>query len=96
LGSDLAHTGLESERDFRRAVIRYRRQYAEYLDRYIENTGDYSGLIDIDSDNVPPFEYQGLRFSQVLGLHFHHFMILVLYTTLFYLGAQIAFVRSQI
>ena len=96
LGSDLANTGLESERDFRRAVIRYRRQYAEYLDRYIEKTGDYSGLIDIDSDNVPPFEYQGLRFSQVLSVHFHHFMILVLYTTLSYLGAQIAFVRSQI
>ena len=96
LVSDMANTGLESERDFRRAVIRYRRQYAEYLDRYIEKTGDYSRLMNIDSDNVPPFEYQGLRFSQVLGLHFHHFMILVLYTTLFYLGAQIAFVRSQI
>ena len=96
LASDIASTGLESERDFRRAVIRYRRQYAEYLDRYIDKTGDYSRLIEIDTDHVPPFEYKALRFSQVIGVHFHQFMIIVLYTPLFYLAAQIAFVRSQI
>ncbi len=39
LATDVANTGILSEWNFRRSVIRYRRQYAEHVNNYIEETG---------------------------------------------------------
>lgn len=96
LASDLANTGLESEWGFRRAVLRYRRQYAEYVDRYIAETGDSNRLWSVKKEESPPFEYRGLSTVQATAAHLTQFMVMVLYGVLFFLGAQIAFLRSQI
>ena len=94
--TDIAHTGIESERDFRKAVIRYRGQYADYLDDLISNTGGYRGLYSIDRDDVPAFEYREITASQALATHLPYFTVLLLYSMLFFLCAQIAFLRSQL
>jgi hypothetical protein len=75
-----------SERHFRRAVFRYRRQYAEYVEGQIEKTGDYNKLWRIDKNVVPPFGYRELSFSQAISAHLPHFMALVLYSVLFFSG----------
>lgn len=96
LASDLANTGLESEWGFRRAVLRYRRQYAEYVDRYIAKTGDSDRLWRVRKEESPPFEYRGLTTVQATAAHLTQFMMLVLYSVLFFLGAQVVFLRSQL
>jgi ABC-type transport system involved in multi-copper enzyme maturation permease subunit len=96
LTSDLAGTGLESEWGFRRAILRYRRQYAEYLEGYIEKTGDYDRLWRVKKKDSPPFEYQGFTPDKAIAAHLPQFMVLVLYSALFFFGAQIAFIRSQL
>ena len=96
LASDIAQTGLFSEWDFRRAFFRYRRQYVEYMDRYIKETGDYERMQKIDKDLSPPFEYRELTPSQAVAAYLPHSMMLVFYCALFSLGAQIAFSRTQL
>lgn len=96
LTSDIAHTGIESERDFRKAVIRYRGQYADYVEEYITKKGDYEKLYRINKNDVPYFEYQGMTISESIAAHLPHFVVLLLYSILFFLGAQIVFVRSQL
>jgi ABC-type transport system involved in multi-copper enzyme maturation permease subunit len=96
LTTDIAHTGIESERDFRRAVIRYRSQYAEYVDKYIAKTGEYTKLYRIDKNDVPNFSYREITISQSIAAHFPHFIVLLLYSALFFFGAQVVFTRSQL
>lgn len=97
LASDIAQTGLESERDYRRAVFRYRRQYGEYQDRQIEETGDYgSAFHAANADTAPPFVYRAISLSQAVGAYIPQFMVLVLYSILFFFAAQIAFIRAPL
>jgi ABC-type transport system involved in multi-copper enzyme maturation permease subunit len=96
LASDLADTGLESEWGFRRAIFSYRRQYAEYVDRYIQRTGDKNRLWRVNKRDSPPFEYRGFAQLQAIGAHPPQFMVLVVYSVLLFLGAQIVFLRSQL
>ena len=97
LASDIARTGLESERDYRRAIFRYRRQYGEYVDRQIEGTGDYfSAFHAANADTAPPFVYRAIPLSQAVGAHLPQFMVLLLYSVLFFFAAQIAFIRAQL
>ena len=97
LASDIAQTGLESERDYRRAVFRYRRQYGEYQDRQIAETGDYfSAFHAANADMAPPFVYRAISLSQAVGAHMPQFMVLVLYSVLFFFAAQIAFIRAPL
>jgi hypothetical protein len=95
LATDIAQTGIFSEWDFRRAAIRYHSQYVKHLDDYIEKTGDYSKIWRIDKNVAPPFEYRAFNLSQVILAHLPRFTVLALYTTVFFLSAQIAFIRSQ-
>ena len=97
LASDIAQTGLESERDYRRAVFRYRRQYGEYQDQQIAETGDYgSAFHAANADTAPPFVYRGISLSQAVGAHTPQFLVLVLYSVLFFFAAQIAFIRAPL
>ncbi len=92
LASDIARTGLESERDFRRAIMRYRNQYGAYQDRQIEETGDYHRAFHrINENDWLPFAYRPIPLSRAVGAHLPQFMVLVLYSVLFFFGAQIAF-----
>ena len=97
LASDIARTGLESGRHFRRAVFRFRNQYLKRIDQYIEKTQDYSRLRNLrKEDDTPPFEYRELSLSQAISAHLPRIMVLVLYLVLFFFGAQIAFIRTQL
>ena len=88
---------LESERDYRRAVFRYRRRYGEYQDRQIAETGDYfSAFHAANADTAPPFDYHAISLSQAVGAHIPQFMVLVLYSVLFFFAAQIAFIRTPL
>ncbi len=95
LASDLAGTGIENEWSFRRAVLSYRSQYADYVDRYIQKTGNKDRLWRVNKKDSPPFEYRGFAQLQAIGAHFPQFMMLVLYSVLFFLGAQLAFVLCR-
>jgi ABC-type transport system involved in multi-copper enzyme maturation permease subunit len=96
LVSDIAHTGIESERDFRRAVIRYRSRYAEYVDKHIAKTGDYTRLERIDKNDVPPFKYKEITIPEAIAAYLPNFIVLLLYSALFFFGAQIIFTSSQL
>jgi ABC-type transport system involved in multi-copper enzyme maturation permease subunit len=96
LATDVAHTGIESEQNFLRAVLRYRRQYAEHVNRYIDRTDDYQILSRILKADPPDFVYQENPAVEVIVDRLPYFMVLVLYPLLFFLGAQIAFLRSQL
>ena len=96
LASDVAKTGIESEQEFLRAALRYRRQYAEHVNQYIDRTGDHQIFRVIMNADPPDFVYQEPRASEVIAKGLPHFMVLVLYPLLFFLCAQIAFVRSTL
>ena len=96
LAGDIARTGLETERHFRRAVFRYRGEYMAHVDRYIERTGDYGRLRTVDPDDSPPFDYHELSVAQVIAAHLPRVMVLILYTVLCFFGAQVAFIRAQL
>jgi hypothetical protein len=96
LASDVAHTGIESEQNFLHATLRYRRQYAEHVSQYIDKTGDYQIFGRILKADPPDFVHQETRASEVITARLPHFMVLVLYPLLFFLGAQIAFIRSTL
>lgn len=96
LASDIAHTGIESEQNFLHAALRYRRQYADHVNQYIDKTGDYQIIGEILKADPPDFIYEDTRASEVIIARLPHFMVLVLYPLLFFLGAQIAFVRSTL
>jgi ABC-type transport system involved in multi-copper enzyme maturation permease subunit len=96
LATDVAHTGIESEQNFLRAVLRYRRQYADHVNRYIDKTGDYEIFSRILKADPPDFVYQESPVTEVIAGNLPHFMVLVLYPLLFFLGAQVAFVRARL
>lgn len=96
LTSDVAQTGIQSERNFRRDVLRYRHQYAEHVNRYIEETGDYEIYRRIPKATPPDFVHRELSVSQVIDTHLPYFVMLVLYPFLFFFGAQMAFIRSEL
>jgi len=96
LSSDLAGTGIENEWGFRRAVFSYRSQYAGYVDGYVKKTGDRNRLWRVNKMDSPPFEYRALTPLQTIAAHLPQFMVMVLYSVLFFLGAQLAFVRSRL
>ena len=96
LATDVAHTGIESEQNFLRAVLRYRRQYAEHVNQYIDETGDYEIFRRIPKADPPDFVYQEIPALEVIAGRLPHFMVLVLYPLLFFLGAQIAFIRARL
>jgi hypothetical protein len=95
LASDTAHTGLESERRFRRSVFRYRRRFADLVDDHIDRTGDYSRMMRIHRDFAPAFTYRELTHSQVIAAHLPNFVVLVLHPLLLFLVAQVVFIRAQ-
>ncbi len=96
LASDLAHTGIASEHAFRFAALRFRRMYAANLSEYIRRTGDKIKLWRVDTRLVPDFALPRPTVSQVISTRLPQFVALVLYSFLFFCGAQIAFIRSSI
>lgn len=96
LTSDHADTGLENEWGFRRAIFSYRRQYAEYVDRYIDRTGNKDRLWRVNKEDSPPFDYRDLTPLQATAAHLSQFMVLAIHSVLSFLGAQMAFIRSQL
>jgi ABC-type transport system involved in multi-copper enzyme maturation permease subunit len=96
LASDLSHTGIESEHAFRFATIRFRREYAANLTRYIQRTQDKTKLWLVDNKLAPAFVLPRPTVSQVISTHLLQFMALVLYGFLCFCGAQLAFIRSSI
>ena len=97
VASDIAHTGIESEWNFRRAVLLFRGQFLTEIDAQMERTEDYEELWENKSDEyAPPFEYAEPDLIQVIHAHLPRFIVLMFYPILFFLGAQIAFIRSAL
>ena len=96
LASDIANTGIESEWGFRRAAFLFRRQFLTRVDQYIEKTGDLDKVGHLGSDLAPPFEHAEPGLVQVINAHLSRFVVLMFYPILFFLGAQIAFIRSAL
>ena len=96
LATDVANTGILSEWDFRRAVIRYRHQYAEHVNRYIEETGDYEILQRILKADPPDFVPPKFFLSDVISMHFNLLLVLLLYNVVFFLAGQVVFIRRPL
>ena len=96
IASDVARTGIQSEHAFRRAVLRYRRDYAAHVEKYLQVTGDYSIFMHIHRADPPDFAPPEYSAPQALAAHLPHFMFIVFSSFLLFFGAQIAFIRNQI
>ena len=96
LATDIANTGILSEWNFRRSVIRYRHQYAEHVNRYIEETGDYEILQRILKADPPDFVPPKFFLSDVISMHFDLLVVLVLYNVVFFFAGQVIFIRRPL
>ena len=96
LATDVANTGILSEWNFRRSVIRYRQQYAEHVNKYIEETGDYEILQRILKADPPDFVPPKFFLSDVISMHFNLLIVLVLYNVVFFLAGQVIFIRRPL
>lgn len=94
LASDIAQTGIESERKFRYAVLRYRYDYIQHVNQYINKTGDYEIFRHIPKATPPDFIFQNVNSSEISSIYLYCFMTLVMYPLLLFLFAQIAFLRT--
>ena len=96
LATDVANTGILSEWSFRRAVIRYRHQYAEHVNRYIEETGDYEILHRILKADPPDFVPPKFFLSDVIAMHFNLLVALLLYSVVLFFAGQVVFMRKPL
>ena len=96
LATDIANTGILSEWDFRRAVIRYRHQYAEHVNSYIEETGDYEILQRILKADPPDFVPPKFFLSDVISTHFNLLVVLLLYSVVFFFAGQVVFIQRPL
>ena len=96
LATDVANTGILSEWDFRRAVIRYRHQYAEHVNRYIDETGDYEILQRILKADPPDFVPPKFFLSDVISRHFNLLVVLLLYNVVFFFAGQVALIQKSL
>ena len=96
LATDVANTGIFSEWNFRRAVMRYRHQYAEHVNRYIEETGDYEILQRILKADPPDFVPPKFFLPDVISMHFNLLLVLLLYNVVFFFAGQVLFIRKPL
>ena len=96
LATDIANTGILSEWNFRRSVIRYRQQYAVHVNQYIEETGDYEILQRILKADPPDFVPPKFYLSDVISMHFNLLIVLVLYNVVFFFAGQVIFIRRPL
>ena len=96
LATDVANTGILSEWNFRRAVIQYRSQYAEHVNRYIEETGDYEILQRILKADPPNFVPPKFFLPDVISMHSNLLLVLLLYNVVFFVGGQVVFIRRPL
>ncbi len=96
LATDVANTGILSEWNFRRAVIRYRSQYAEHVNRYIEETGDYEILQRILKADPPNFVPPKFFLPDVISMHSNLLLVLLLYNVVFFFSGQVVFIRRPL
>ena len=96
LATDVANTGILSEWNFRRAVIRYRSQYAEHVNSYIEETGDYEILQRILKADPPNFVPPKFFLPDVIATHSKLLLVLLLYNVVFFFAGQVAFIRRPL
>ena len=96
LATDIANTGILSEWDFRRAVMRYRHQYAEHVNSYIEETGDYEILQRILKADPPDFVPPKFFLSDVISTHFDLLVVLLLYSVVFFFAGQVVFIQRPL
>ena len=96
LATDVANTGILSEWNFRRSVIRYRQQYAEHVNQYIEETGDYEILQRILKADPPNYVPPKFFLSDVISQHFNLLVVLVLYNVVFFFAGQVIFIRRPL
>ena len=96
LATDIANTGILSEWNFRRSVIRYRQQYAEHVNQYIEETGDYEILQHILKADPPDYVPPKFFLSDVVSQHFNLLVVLVFYNVVFFFVGQVIFIRRPL
>ena len=96
IAGDVARTGIQSEHAFRRAVFQYYREYAEHVERYLQETGDYGIFMHMQRANPPDFVPPEISTPQVLATHLPYFMFIMICSFMLFFAAQIAFVRAQI
>ena len=96
LATDIANTGILSEWDFRRAVIRYRNQYAQHVNNYIEETGDYEILHRILKADPPDFIPPKFFLSDVISMHFNLLVVLLLYNVVFFFAGHVLLIQKPL
>ncbi|MFC1717012.1 ABC transporter permease subunit [Candidatus Poribacteria bacterium] len=93
LATDLAHTGIEGEQNFRRTVDIFKSQFVTYVEGKLVSQ-QYLDIPDIS--DMPSFRYEPRAAVMVARDDLIHLLLLVLFNIVFFMGAYLSFLRYDV
>lgn len=93
LATDLAHTGIQSEEDFRRAVNAFKNQFITYVEGKLVSQ-QYLDRPDIS--DMPSFRYEPRSAVTAARGDLIHLLLLALFNVVFFMGAYLLFLKYDV
>jgi hypothetical protein len=93
LATDLAHTGIQGERHFRRTVDIFKNQFVAYVGGKLAS----QKFVDRpDVSDMPSFRYEPRAAVAVASDDLIHLLLLALFNVVFFMGAYLSFLRYDV
>jgi hypothetical protein len=93
LATDLAHTGIQNERHFRRTVNIFKNQFVAYVGEKLASK-KFTDRPDISS--MPSFQYEPRAAVAIASDDLIHLLLLALFNLVFFMGAYLSFLRYDV
>jgi len=93
LATDLAHTGIQSEQNFRTTVNTFRRQFVIYVE---DKLVSQQYLDRPDVSDMPSFQYEPRSAISVASDDLVHILLLALFNVVFFMGAYLSFLKYDV
>lgn len=93
LATDLANTGVQSERNFRRTVDIFRNQFVSYIEGQLV---EQQYLDRPDIADMPSFRYEPHTTVTITHDDLLHILLLILFNVVFLMGAYLAFLTYDV
>lgn len=93
LATDLAHTGIHSEQNFRTTVNTFKRQFVTYVGNKLASQ-QYLDRPDIS--DMPSFQYEPRSAINVASDDLAHILLLALFNVALFMGAYLSFLKYDV
>ena len=93
LATDLAHTGIRGEQQFRRTVDVFKDQFVAYVG---EKLASQRFLDRPDVSDMPSFRYEPRTGVAIMSDDLIYLLLLALFNVLFFMGAYLSFLRYDV